>query len=84
MFVNLDLSRIVEARGEATWRDVARKMRAVGMTGTHWTWVEMAERGLLAPSERVATAYAAALGVGLSEIVWRDPAVVRDLRPVAS
>lgn len=69
--MKIDTARMRKARGLTSPGDVAHVMRRCGLKGTDHTWVRMVESGRLEPDERCATALAAALGVGLSEIL--DP-----------
>jgi hypothetical protein len=65
------------ARGTQTAGQIAARLRRFDhMEHASPSWVSMASRGLLDLTERAATAIAAALGVGLSDIL-PDPAPER-------
>ena len=65
---------VIARRGGRSQRDIAAAMRRMpGCRATDHTWVSMVERGILTDvPERIATALAAALDCGLSEIMAPD------------
>lgn len=64
-------SKILRYRSQA---EIASVMRNIGLKGTQPQWVSQVERNLIDVPEDQATALAAALGVGLSEIMRTEDA----------
>ena len=75
--MKLNGARIKELREGKPYRsqaEIAMAMRNFGHKGTLPSWVSQAERGLIDADEATATCLAAALGVGLSEIMRPEDA----------
>jgi transcriptional regulator with XRE-family HTH domain len=71
--VKLDGARVRAARGRSSQWQVAAHMRRLDVAPTTQRgWVSMVERDLISPPEPLATALAAALGVGLSQLLPAD------------
>lgn len=78
--MRLDPVKVRDARGGLSQHDIWKAMRRldVGQEVRRPSWVSLVERGVLEPPERLATCLAAALGVGLSQLLPIDsPAEVK-------
>lgn len=77
--MRLDPVKVRAARGGVTQYQVAARMRRIDVAwATQRPWVQAVERGTIEPSETLCTALAAALGVGLSQLLPVDsPSEVR-------
>lgn len=77
--MRLDPVKVRAARGGMTQYHLAARMRRIDVAwATQRPWVQAVERGTIEPSEALCTALAAALGVGLSQLLPIDsPAEVK-------